>query len=135
VQGTKKAKILVVEDDFMNMILVKEILGLEGYDTLEAKCGKDAIDTAFRERPDLILMDINLPDMDGVAATKIIKNNESTRDIPVLALTASVMKGDEEKFLGEGFDGYLPKPVEAKKLLESVARGLNRKKADDGQVL
>jgi two-component system cell cycle response regulator DivK len=125
VQGDKKAKVLVVEDDFMNKILVKEILSLEGYSILEAGNGKEAVDMASKEMPDIILMDINLPEIDGVEAMRLIKANESTRDIPVLALTASVMKGDEERYLGEGFDGYVAKPVEVRKLLETVATCLS----------
>jgi CheY-like chemotaxis protein len=126
----KKAKILVVEDDFMNMILVKEILALYGYEVVEAGNGKEAVEKAAKEKPDLILMDINLPEMDGVAATKKIKAEESTKKIPVFALTASVMKGDAEKFLSEGFDGYLAKPIETKKLIESIESGLAQEKAE-----
>ncbi len=126
----KKLKILVVEDDFMNMILVKEILSLHGYEVLEAGNGKEAVEKASKEKPDLILMDINLPEMDGVTATKKIKAEESTKKIPIYALTASVMKGDAEKFLGEGFDGYLAKPIETKKLIESIESGLGKEKAE-----
>jgi CheY-like chemotaxis protein len=130
VQATNKAKVLVVEDDFMNKVLVKEILSLEGYDIIEAVNGREAVDMASKHRPDLILMDIHLPEMDGVTATKLIKADESTKDIPVLALTASVMKGEAEKYLAQGFDGFLPKPIEVRKLLESVETGLRDKKAE-----
>jgi CheY-like chemotaxis protein len=130
VQAITKAKVLVVEDDFMNKVLVKEILSLEGYDIIEAVNGREAVDMASKHRPDLILMDIHLPEMDGVTATKLIKADESTKDIPVLALTASVMKGEAEKYLAQGFDGFLPKPIEVRKLLESVETGLRDKKAE-----
>ena len=127
----KKPRILVVEDDIMNKILVKEILGLHGYDTLEAGNGKEAVDMAVKEKPDLILMDINLPEMDGVTATKMIKAEESTNQIPIYALTASVMKGDAEKFMGEGFDGYLAKPIDTKRLIASVKLGLEGEKKEN----
>jgi CheY-like chemotaxis protein len=131
VEVTNKAKVLVVEDDFMNKVLVREILSLKGYDIIEAVNGKEAVDMASKHRPDIILMDIHLPEMDGVTATKLIKADESTKDIPVFALTASVMKGEAEKYLAQGFDGFLPKPIEARKLLESVETGLSGKKLED----
>ncbi len=121
------AKILVVEDDFMNKVLVKEMLSLEGYVVLEASNGKEAIDIISAEKPDLILMDLNMPVMDGVTAARHIKKDEKFSSIPLLALTASAMKGDEQKILGEGFDGYVPKPIELKRLLDSVAEGLKNK--------
>ncbi|HHD11141.1 MAG TPA: response regulator [Deltaproteobacteria bacterium] len=117
-------KILVVEDNLMNKVLVKEILSIKGYQIIEAVTGKEAIEKAMAEKPDLILMDLQLPEMDGVTATKLIKEKEEFRDTPVVALTASAMKGDEEKILKEGFDGYVPKPIEVKKLLDVVEENL-----------
>ena len=121
---SKNPKVLVVEDNFMNMMLVKEILEVKGYEIIEATDGAQALVMVKSERPDLVLMDINLPIMDGVAVMKALKKDESTSMIPVLALTASAMKGDAERFIGEGFDGYVAKPIDMKKLLESVEKGL-----------
>ena len=120
--GKPVAKVLVVEDDYMNMILVKEMLTLHGYEVLEATTGVEAVDMAASERPDVIIMDLNLPEMDGVTATRIIK--EGLPEVPVVALTASAMKGDEEDVLAKGFDGYVPKPIELERLLAAVSRGL-----------
>lgn len=115
------AKILLVEDNLQNKILVHEILVMNGHDIIEAKNGVDAVKAAATgDPPDIILMDIQLPEMDGVTAMRIIKSQERTKDVPVLALTASAMKGDEEKLLGYGFDGYLAKPIDIKKLIEMI---------------
>ena len=116
-----KKKVLVVEDNPMNMILIKEILAANGFEVIEAYNGHDAIKRVSEEMPDLILMDLNLPEMDGVTATKILKSNTPSKDIPIVAITASAMKGDEEKILAEGFDGYIAKPIEMKKFIKAVA--------------
>ena len=116
-----KPKVLIVEDNDMNKVLVREILTLNGYETLEAKSGLEALKILRDHTPDVILMDIQLPEMDGITATRIIKSEEKNRGIPVLALTASAMKGDEENILSKGFDGYVAKPIEVKKLVETVA--------------
>lgn len=116
-----KKKVLVVEDNPMNMILIKEILAVNGFEVIEAYNGHDAIKRVSEEMPDLILMDLNLPEMDGVTATKILKSNTPSKDIPIVAITASAMKGDEEKILAEGFDGYIAKPIEMKKFMKDVA--------------
>ncbi len=121
---TEQKKILVVEDNLMNKVLVKEILSVKGYQIIEAVTGKEAIEKTMAEKPDLILMDLQLPEMDGITATKLIKDKEEFKNIPVVALTASAMKGDEEKILKEGFDGYVPKPIEVKKLLDVVEENL-----------
>src|SRR3989338_7800848 len=116
-----KKKVLVVEDNPMNMILIKEILAANGFEVIEAYNGHDAIKRVSEEMPDLILMDLNLPKMDGVTATKILKSNTPSKAIPIVAITASAMKGDEEKILAEGFDGYIAKPIEMKKFMKDVA--------------
>src|SRR3989337_108464 len=103
-EGTKKPSVLVVEDNAMNKVLVKEVLTLHGYAVIEASTGKEAVETALREKPDIVLMDINLPEMDGVAATKLMKGSEALKNMPVVALTASAMQGDREKLMAEGFD-------------------------------
>lgn len=123
-----KAKVLLVEDNHMNKILVREILTLNGYEIIEAKSGTEALKMLTIVRPDIILMDIHLPEMDGFTATRIIKSDERNKFIPVLALTASAMKGEEEKILNQGFDGYIAKPIEVKKMLAIISSNLASKK-------
>lgn len=120
VDATKK-KILVVEDNPMNQILAREILTANGYDVVEANTGSDAIKKVMAERPDIILMDLNLPEMDGITATKILKSDDNYRDITIIALTASAMKGEVERILAEGFDGYISKPIEVKKFIKDIS--------------
>jgi len=120
VDETKK-KILVVEDNPMNQILAREILTANGYDVVEANTGSDAIKRVMAERPDIILMDLNLPEMDGITATKILKSDDNYRDITIIALTASAMKGEVERILAEGFDGYISKPIEVKKFIKDIS--------------
>jgi CheY-like chemotaxis protein len=110
-EGLKKAKVLVVEDDTMNLELVHEVLEFAGCEVIEAATGAEAVSALERERPDLVLMDIQLPGVDGYELTKSIKADERFRHIPVVALTAFAMKGDEEKALEAGCDGYIPKPI------------------------
>lgn len=117
-----KLKILIVEDNMMNKILFREILSLKGYEIFEASSGTEAVRAAAQFKPDLILMDIQLPEMDGVNAMRLIKSDDKNIGLPVLALTASAMKGEEETILGKGFDGYIAKPIEVKGLLETVGR-------------
>lgn len=123
-----KPKILIVEDNYMNKVLVREILTLNGYEVIEAKSGVEAIQLLTTVVPDVILMDLQLPEMDGFTATRIIKSGERHKSVPVLALTASAMKGDEEKILKKGFDGYVPKPIEKKKLLDVISSSLSSRK-------
>lgn len=125
--GSDKTTVLLVEDNQMNKILVREILTLNGYAIIEASSGTEALKVLSTQKPDLILMDLHLPEMDGVTATRIIKCDESNRSIPVLALTASAMKGEEDEILCKGFDGYVAKPIEVKKLLEAITANLARK--------
>lgn len=127
-----KLKVLVVEDNFMNKVLVREILALHGYEIIEAKSGTEAIKTLNTHRPDIILMDIHLPEMDGITATRIIKSDERNRDIPILALTASAMKGEEENLIAKGFDGYVAKPIDRKRLLETITESLGTRRTDTG---
>lgn len=126
-RNSNKQRVLVVEDNLMNKILVREMLTLNGYEVLEASTGKEAIDKVLNERPDIVLMDIHLPEMDGIEATKFIKSKKGLDDIPIVALTASAMIGDEQKILSEGFDGYVPKPIELSRLLNVVSDVLGRK--------
>lgn len=120
----KNKRILVVEDNFMNKVLVREMLTLNGYEVLEAETGEEGVEMVVSERPDLVLMDINLPAMDGITATKCIKEREGFADTYVIAITAAAMKGDERDLIAKGFDGYVAKPIEMKKLLEAIEEGL-----------
>lgn len=122
--------VLVVEDNETNMALVREILSIDGYKMLEAENGRVGIDMAIETVPDVVLMDINIPEVDGVTAMKEIKGNEKTKSVPIIALTASAMKGDDTKMLDEGFDGYVAKPINLKDLLEEVKNAVNGKGDD-----
>ncbi len=109
-------KILVVEDNERNRKLVRIILHSKGYELIEAATGEEAIIHLKNGKPDLILLDIQLPHMDGLKLTKIIRDNEDTKDIPIIALTAYAMKGDRERILGAGCDDYISKPIDTRQL-------------------
>ena len=113
-------RILVVEDNELSMKLFRDVLVAMGYRTLEAASGGEAIALATEHAPDLVLMDIQLPDFDGVQALGRLRANERTATIPVLALTAQAMDGDRERFLAAGFNGYLSKPVNVRELIGTV---------------
>ncbi len=115
-------QILVVEDNERNMKLFRDILHVKGYRTLEATTGDQAIELASEHAPDLVLMDIRLPDFDGVEALGRLRADKRTASIPVLALTAQAMTGDREQCLAAGFDGYISKPVDVVELLAAVRR-------------
>jgi two-component system cell cycle response regulator DivK len=115
-------RVLVVEDNEKNMKLFRDVLEATGYAPLEAGSGEEALTLAADHRPTLVLMDIQLPDMDGVEALRRLREDERTRGIPVLALTAQAMQGDRERFLDAGFDGYLSKPVDVPELMATVRR-------------
>jgi two-component system, cell cycle response regulator DivK len=119
------ARILCVEDNPQNMRLVRKILKHQGFEVIEAVDGLTGVDLAHKEKPDLILMDINLPDIDGLEATSRIKANPDLQAIPVVALTANAMYGDEERVLAAGCDGYISKPVSRAKLIGTVKKFLN----------
>ena len=115
-------QVVVVEDNELNMKLFREVLESSGYRTLEAETGERAVALTTEHRPDLVLMDIHLPDIDGVEALRMLRADERTASVPVLALTAQAMEGDRERFLAAGFDGYLSKPVNIADLLDAVRR-------------
>jgi len=117
-------KILVVEDNDRNRRLIRIILKAKGYEVIEAATAEEAIIQLKNEPVALILMDIQLPKMDGLELTRTIKENPDTRDIPIIALTAYAMKGDREKFLAAGCNGYIGKPVDTQELPNIVARFL-----------
>ena len=116
------AQVLVVEDNEKNMKLFRDVLLAAGYRTLEATTGEEAVAVATEHSPDLVLMDIQLPDIDGVEALGRLRADGRTASLPVLALTAQAMEGDRERFLAAGFDGYLSKPVNVVDLVATVAR-------------
>ena len=118
-------RVLVVEDNQLNLELVTDLLEVAGYGVLPATTAEAGIELAGKEKPDLILMDIRLPRMDGFAAVAILKRDPATRRIPTVALTAQAMKGDEEAALVSGFDGYIAKPINTKTFVESIARYLD----------
>ena len=113
-------RILVVEDNAKNMKLFREVLVATGYETLEATTGGEAVDMASEHTPDLVLMDIQMPDIDGVEALRRLRADDRTASIPIVALTAQAMQGDRERFLAAGFDGYVSKPVNVRDLIGTV---------------
>ncbi len=116
--------ILIVEDEPRNLKLVRDLLQVSGYTTIEATDGKQSVDLAKARKPDLILMDIQMPVMDGLEAIRILKADATTRNIPILALTSYAMKGDKERILEAGCNGYLAKPIDIQELLKKVAQYL-----------
>jgi len=114
--------ILIIEDNERNRKLVRDVLQFKGYRTLEAETAEDGIALAQSQLPNLILMDIQLPGVDGVAALRQLRDEPDTASIPVVALTAFAMKDDRDRFLGAGFDGYLDKPINVREFPEQVRR-------------
>jgi two-component system, cell cycle response regulator DivK len=115
-------RILVVEDNELNMKLFRDVLVATGYRALEATTGGEAVDLAVEHSPALVLMDIQLPDVDGVDVLRRLRTDDRTAAIPVLAVTAQAMHGDRERFLAAGFDGYVSKPVHVGQLIDTVRR-------------
>ena len=113
-------KILIIEDSPTNMKLVSFLMVQSGHDVLEAVNADSGITLAREKQPDLILLDIQLPGMDGLTAARLLKNDPLTRHVPIIAMTAFAMSGDEERFLAAGCDGYIAKPLRYKKLLKTV---------------
>ena len=120
------AKILLVEDNDMNRDMLSRRLMRNGYEVFMALDGRQAVEMAATEKPDLILMDMSLPDLDGWEATRRIKAAAGTRAIPVIALTAHAMSGDREKALEAGCDDYDTKPIDLPRLLEKMTAALGR---------
>jgi two-component system cell cycle response regulator DivK len=115
------ALVLIVDDNEMNVKLARDVLRFSGFRTLEASSGMDGISLAAEHLPDVILLDIRLPDLDGTAVLRRLKDDARTVGIPVVALTSFAMKGDRERFLAEGFDGYLEKPISVTEFPDQVA--------------
>lgn len=120
------AIILYVEDNIDNRLLIRRVLQAEGYHMLEAANAVEAVRSVRAQIPDLILMDINMPDMDGYALTTRLKAIPSLKQVPIVALTANVMKGDRERSLQAGCDGYIQKPVDVDALPQQVLEFLKR---------
>ena len=121
--------ILIVEDNEKNLKLVRDVLQVKGYATLEAGTAEDGLKIARERKPDLILMDIQLPGMNGIDALKALRAAPATAKIPVIAITASVMQQDRQQIMSAGFDGFIEKPVNLRGLLETVQRSLRTEKA------
>lgn len=117
-------RILIVEDDEKNMYLISFILKKNGYEVLEAWTGEEGVELAIKERPDLIIMDIQLPGIDGLEATKRIRESEADDEIPIVAFTSYAMTGDREKALDAGCTGYLEKPIDPETFMEEIEKYL-----------
>ncbi len=114
--------VLYIEDNFHNRRLVRKILASRGYTVVEAESGSQGMDMLRAGRPPLLLLDIGLPDVDGLEIVRWIRSEAALRDLPVIAITASAMRGDRERFLEAGCDDYLSKPIHAVELLQVVDR-------------
>ncbi len=117
-------KILIIEDNDLNLKLFRDLLEANGYETVETKEGLNALDLTKRERPDLILMDIQLPEISGLDVTRKIKGEPEVAHIPIIAVTAFAMKDDEEKILRAGCEAYISKPISITNFLETVKQFL-----------
>ncbi len=121
--------ILIVEDNEKNLKLVRDVLQVKGYETVDAGTAEDGLKLARERKPSLILMDIQLPGMSGVDALKALRAEPETAGIPVVAVTASVMQQDRQQIMRAGFDGFIEKPINLRKLLETVQQALAGAKA------
>lgn len=117
-----KYRILYIEDNYQNRRLVKRLLSKKGYEIMEAEDGLQGIAIAAREKPDLILMDINLPGIDGMEATSRLKSSRDLAHIPIVAVTAQAMRGDRERIMAAGCDDYLQKPIDNDQLINTVRK-------------
>ena len=124
--GTNMSLILIVEDNEKNMKLVRDVLQAKGYATIEAITGEDGVRLAAEHKPDLILMDIQLPGINGIDALRILRASPETAAIPAIAVTASVMQNDRKHITEAGFDGYLGKPLNLKEFLDTVRAMLEK---------
>jgi two-component system cell cycle response regulator DivK len=119
--------ILIVEDNERNLKLVRDVLQVKGYETLEAVTGEDGVRLAVEHKPDLVLMDIQLPGMNGIEALGVLRANPITAKIPVIAVTASVMQQDRKMITEAGFDAYVGKPINLKEFLDAVRKAVEDK--------
>jgi len=112
--------ILIVDDNENNRKLARDVLECAGFETVEATGGVEAVALTIEHLPALVLMDIRMPDMNGTEALKLLREDSRTAEIPIVALTSSTMRGDEQRFLAEGFDGYLAKPISVREFPDQV---------------
>jgi two-component system, cell cycle response regulator DivK len=119
-RGRARPCVLIVEDDPLNMKLFSAMVGSQGYDVLQAVDGHSALELARRHHPDLIIMDLKLPDMSGLDVTRSLKADAATRDIAIVATTAHALRGDEEVIQASGCDGYMAKPIAVSDLLDLI---------------
>ena len=120
--------ILIVEDNEKNLKLLRDVLRFKGYETLEAMTGTEGVRLARERNPDLVLMDIQLPDIDGVTALAQIRANAATRDMPVIAVSASVMPDEQQRIAASGFNAYVTKPISVKSFIETVEKFAGKSK-------
>ena len=113
-------RVLIVEDNELNMKLFNDLLEQSGYGTIQTRSGVEAVELIRAHRPDLVLMDIQLPEVSGLQVIRWVKDDEALRHIPIVAITAFAMKGDEEKILRSGCEAYLSKPISVPKFLETI---------------
>jgi two-component system cell cycle response regulator DivK len=117
-------KVLIVEDNELNMKLFHDLLEAHGIDTVQCRSGTDVLDLARENKPDLVLMDIQLPEVSGLEVTKWLKEDEELKDIPVIAVTAFAMKGDEQKIRDGGCEDYISKPISVGRFIEVIQKYL-----------
>ncbi len=125
--AARSCTVLYVEDDPESRLLIRRVLQAEGYEVLEAKDAADGLESATHQRPDLILIDINLPEVDGLTLARQIRNVPDLAGTPILAITANVMRGDRERSLGAGCDGYIQKPIDIDLLPRQIAGYLRKR--------
>ncbi|MFM7084144.1 MAG: response regulator [Hyphomicrobium sp.] len=118
----KKKLILIVEDNELNMKLFHDLLNAHGFSTVQTNNGLEALTLAKKYKPDLIIMDIQLPEVSGLEVTKWLKDDDDLKSIPIIAVTAFAMKGDEERIRAGGCDAYIPKPISVPKFLDTIKR-------------
>jgi two-component system, cell cycle response regulator DivK len=119
---------LVIEDNPDNILLITDILEASGYTVLQAMSGQEGLETALTQQPDFILLDIQLPDIDGYEVVKRLLAHDESKDIPIIAMTSYAMKGDREKLLGGGCTGYIEKPINPNKVIDQIREAIG-----DGQ--
>ncbi|SMB89657.1 two-component system, cell cycle response regulator DivK [Thermanaeromonas toyohensis ToBE] len=129
-----KPKILVVEDNEANMVLLRDILAIIGSEVLEATTGQEGLRLAREEKPQLILMDIQLPDIDGITLTRLLKQDPATSHIPIIAVTSYAYEKEKDLFSQAGGDGYLTKPIEIESLLKVVTQFIRGEKIHVGEA-
>lgn len=127
---TDAHRVLVVEDNDLNLKLVRDVLGHAGFEVIEARTGEEGVSLAETCNPDVILMDLQLPDMDGADALGRIRANDPGGRVPVVAVTAFAMRSDRERALRAGFDGYMAKPISARELPRQVAEYVTKEDGD-----